>query len=149
MPTPLQQVIDERTGRVVVSEARTAEGMWGSFRGLMLRKRIPDGFGLVFRPAKGIHTQFMRFPIDLVYFDEDQRVTKIREAMKPWRFDFTHAAGVIEMNPGAARAADIRAGDRLRFEPIDGAAASSRVPPDAHAEPARTGGRRAQFGGTT
>jgi uncharacterized membrane protein (UPF0127 family) len=114
---PAQRVVVERTGRVALPEVREAEGVWGSFRGLMFRKSIPAGFGLVFRPARGIHTQFMRFPIDLVFFDGANRVTKVREAMPPWRFDFTNAAGVIEMNPGAARAADIRAGDVLRFEP--------------------------------
>jgi uncharacterized membrane protein (UPF0127 family) len=63
----------------------------------------------------------MRFPIDLVYLDKDNRVTKVREAMRPWRFDLTAAAGVIELNAGTTRAADIRPGDLLRFEAPDGA----------------------------
>jgi uncharacterized membrane protein (UPF0127 family) len=113
---PAQRVVVERTGRVALTEVRDAGGAWGSFKGLMFRTSIPAGFGLVFRPARGIHTQFMRFPIDLVFFDKTDRVTKVREAMPPWRFDFTNAAGVIEMNPGAAREADIRVGDLLRFE---------------------------------
>ena len=113
---PPQRVVDERTGRVAATSVRQAEGIWGSFKGLMLRKGLPEGHGLLFRPARGVHTQFMRFPIDLIFLDADDRVTKVREAMPPWRFDFTNAAGVIELNPGAARAADVRPGDRLRFE---------------------------------
>ena len=84
----------------------------------MLKRSIPDGFGLLFRPARGVHTQFLRFPIDLVLLDEQDRVAKVREAMPPWRFDLTRAAGVIELNAGATCAADIRPGDRLRFEPL-------------------------------
>jgi hypothetical protein len=114
-----QRVVNERTGRVVLTHVRHAEGVWGSFKGLMFQKSLPADHGLVFRPAQGIHTQFMRFPIDLVFLDKQDIVTKVREAMPPWRFDFTNAPGVIEINPGAARVADIRPGDHLRFEPTD------------------------------
>jgi uncharacterized protein len=109
-------VRNERNGQIVGDDIEEAGGIWGSFKGLMGRKSIPDGYGLVFRPARGIHTNFMRFPIDLIYFDKDNRVTKVRPAMKPWRWDFTSAAAVIEMNPGSAAKADLRAGDQLRFE---------------------------------
>ena len=116
MTTPPHRVVDERTGQTVATAVRTAEGVWGSFVGLMLKKELAAGHGLLFRPARGIHTHFMRFPIDLVFCDNGNRVIKIREAMRPWRFDFTNAAGVIEMNAGAARAMGIQVGDRLRFE---------------------------------
>lgn len=109
-------VRNERTGHVIGDRVEDAAGLWGSFKGLMFRKSIPDGYGLVFRPARGIHTNFMRFPIDLIYFDKENRVSKVRPAMKPWRWDFTNAAGVIEMNPGSAQAADLRPGDQLVFE---------------------------------
>ena len=117
MAKPAQRVVNERTGQVVLTAVREAAGAWGSFKGLMFRKGLPDGHGLLFRPARGIHTHFMRFPIDLVFLDQTDTVSKVREAMRPWRVDFTSAAGVIEINPGAARANDIRPGDRLRFEP--------------------------------
>ena len=120
MAKPAYRVTNERTGTVLGTSVRQAEGAWGNFRGLMLLKSLPEGHGLLFRPARGIHTHFMRFPIDLVFLDKEDRVSKIREAMPPWRFDFTSAAGVIEMNPGAARAAGTQPGDRLRFDPIDG-----------------------------
>ena len=103
MGTSTQRVVNERTGRVVLTAARRLEGPWGNFNGLMLRKGLPEGHGLVFRKVAGIHTQFMRFPIDLIFLDRANRVTKVREAMPPWRFDFTAAAGCIEANPGTAR----------------------------------------------
>ena len=86
----------------------------------MLKKLLPEGHGLVFRPARGIQTHFMRFPIDLVFLDDAGTVVKVREAMRRWRFDSTHAAGVLELNVGAVRASDTQLGDRLRFEPVDG-----------------------------
>ena len=120
MAKPIVRVIDERTGQVVATHVRQAAGLWQSFKGLMLVKGLPDGHGLLFRPAQGIQTCFMRFPIDVVYFDKQDQVTKIRESMPPWRFDFTFAAGCIELNPGHARAHDIQPGDHLRFEEVQG-----------------------------
>jgi uncharacterized membrane protein (UPF0127 family) len=114
-----QRVVVERTGKIGATDVRRAEGVWGNFVGLMFKPHLPEGQGLLFTPARGIHTHFMRFPIDLVYFDKSNRVTKVREAMRPWRFDLTNAAGVIELNAGTARAADIQPGDQLRFEAAD------------------------------
>jgi uncharacterized protein len=107
-----------RTGKTVTSSIDEAKGLWKSFKGLMFRKEMPADYGLIFRPAKGIHTHFMRFPIDLIYLDKNDAVSKIRPAMPPWRFDFTNASGVIEMNAGVASALDIQVGDKLTFTPV-------------------------------
>ncbi|MEA2528337.1 MAG: uncharacterized protein QOF73_5564 [Thermomicrobiales bacterium] len=117
MSAQVHQVVNARTGRVIATAVEEATGPWRSFRGLMLRKGLPDGHGMLFRPAKGIHTQFMRFPIDLIYLDKQNQVVKVRPSMRPWRFDFTNAAAVIEMTGGTADAVDVRAGDQLEFQP--------------------------------
>jgi uncharacterized membrane protein (UPF0127 family) len=118
MAGKISQVVNERTGAVVATAIAEADGPWQAFKGLMFRKDLPDGHGMLFRPARGIHTHFMRFPIDLIFLDKSDRVVKIRPAMVPWRFDFTNAAGVIEMAAGRAEANDIRPGDQLLFQPI-------------------------------
>jgi uncharacterized protein len=113
---PARRLINERTGQTVGASVQTASGPWSSFAGLMLKKELPSGHGLLFQPARGIHTHFMRFPIDLIFLDDANRVIKIRDTMVPWRFEFTSAAGVVEMNAGVAKAMDVRPGDQLRFE---------------------------------
>jgi uncharacterized membrane protein (UPF0127 family) len=109
------RVLNARTGATVATRIDEAGNPWQAFKGLMFRKQLPGGHGMVFRPARGIHTHFMRFPIDLIFLDEHDRVVKVRPAMPPWRFDFTNARGVIEMNAGAAAEADIKPGDQLVF----------------------------------
>jgi uncharacterized protein len=109
-------VINDRNGRVFLTDLHVVRGVWERFAGLMLRSSLAEARGLLFRPARGIHTLFMRFPIDLVYLDQERRVRAIRPAMPPWRLDLRCADAVIEVNAGAASAADIRLGDRLRFE---------------------------------
>lgn len=116
-PESALRVIDEETGTVVLDHVLLANGPWNSFKGLMFDASLPAGHGLLFRPARGIHTHFMRFPIDLIFLDEANTVVAIREAMQPWRFDFTFAAAVIEANAFAARAGGIAIGRRLRFDP--------------------------------
>jgi uncharacterized membrane protein (UPF0127 family) len=111
-------ILNTRNGKTLATSAQDAKGMWGSFKGLMMKSAIPDQYGLIFRPARGIHTCFMRFPIDLIYFDKQNRVTKIKPALKPWRMDLTFAAGVIEMNPGSAAVAELQPGDQLDFQTL-------------------------------
>jgi len=115
--TTVNRVTNQRNSAVLGDHIGLAHGLWANFIGLMLQKSLADGYGLIFRPAKGIHTNFMRFPIDLVFFDAVQRVTKVRPRMVPWRLDFTNTAGVIEMHAGSAARGDVRPGDRLTFEP--------------------------------
>jgi uncharacterized membrane protein (UPF0127 family) len=109
-------VVNARTGHVFLDDLREARGPWGKFAGLMFVRSLDVAHGLLFRPAQGVHTHFMRFPIDLIYLDNASTVQAIRESMVPWRFDFRSAAAVIEINAGVARASDIRVGDRLRIE---------------------------------
>jgi uncharacterized membrane protein (UPF0127 family) len=113
-----QRVVNERTGAALATRVEEARGAWRSLKGLMFRRSLPQGHGLLFRPARGIHTHFMRFDLDLVFLDRDGRVTKIRHRIAPWRMDFTSAAACIELNAGAAEAVGLREGDRLRFEPV-------------------------------
>lgn len=108
-------VVNARTGQVFLHELREAHGPWGKFIGLMFARSLAGAHGLLFRPARGIHTHFMRFPIDLIFLDDASNVQAIREAMAPWRFDFRSAAAVIEVNAGAARSSDIQIGDQLRI----------------------------------
>lgn len=115
--TNVNRVTVQRNAQVLGERIAEAAGMWGSFKGLMFKKSLPEGHGLIFRPARGIHTNFMRFPIDLIFFDRELRVTKVRPGMVPWRLDFTNAAGVIELPAGAARQHDVQPGDQLIFEP--------------------------------
>jgi uncharacterized membrane protein (UPF0127 family) len=113
------RVVNERSGAVVGTSIAEASGSWQSFRGLMFLKNLPPGHGLLFRPARGIHTHFMRFPIDLVYLDKTNHVVKTNLNMVPWRFDFTVAHAVIELAAGTVQQADIRPDDQLVFEATD------------------------------
>lgn len=109
------RVVDEQ-GRVVVERLRVARSHWQRFAGLMLRADFPADEGILF-PGGDIHGFFMRFPLDLLFVDDDGVVLKVVRGMRPWRIARTvrGARGVIELKarPGATYAV----GQRLRFEP--------------------------------
>ena len=115
MAKSAQRVVIERTGTELAGSVAEAGGFLGSFMGLMFKPSLPTATGMIFRPAMGIHTLFMRFAIDLVYLDKDDAVKRIRPRLAPWRLDFTSAAACIELNAGAAAAAGLQQGDRLLF----------------------------------
>jgi uncharacterized membrane protein (UPF0127 family) len=86
-------------------------------RGLLGRRGLPPGEGLLLHPAGSIHTFFMRFVIDAVFLDREQRVVRIASHLRPWRT----AAGkdsrsVLELAAGEAARLGLAAGDVLRFE---------------------------------
>ena len=54
-------------------------------RGLLGRKTLDSGHGILIRPAPAIHTWFMRFAIDAVFLDPDLSVLSVRRELRPWR----------------------------------------------------------------
>lgn len=100
---------------VVASSAETARSLWKRFIGLMGRASLPPGAALVFPGEQAVHTHFMRFPLDLVFYGRDGTVLKVVEGLRPWRFSpfCFRAAGVIELPAGTIRTSRTQPGDLL------------------------------------
>ncbi|HYF94080.1 MAG TPA: DUF192 domain-containing protein [Symbiobacteriaceae bacterium] len=81
--------------------------------GLMFRAGLSPGEGLLIRPCRAIHTHFMRFPIDVLFLDGDNRVVHMIPAMAPWKMSpaVRAADAVLELPAGAAGATAL--GDQL------------------------------------
>ncbi len=111
------QAVNAQTGRVVAERVELADGVWSRFRGLMLRRPLEPGCGLLLRPSSSIHTFFMRFPIDVVYLDRAGKVVKVVADMKPWRVSAggRGARQVLELPSGSAAQAGLQLGDEIEF----------------------------------
>lgn len=92
-------------------QIETANTFFSRFRGLMLRKRLPAGHGLLIAPCNSIHMCFMRFAIDAIFIDKDYRVLKVARNVKPWlgMAWCLKAWGVIEVSAGEAH--ELQVGD--------------------------------------
>ena len=90
--------------RPIADRVALADRFLTRFRGLMLRRALAPGEGLLLKNCSTIHCCFMRFPIDAVYLDRRMRVVAV-ETVKPWRLGgiFPGARHVLELEAGRAR----------------------------------------------
>ena len=103
-------------GTVLAAHVRTADGAWARFRGLMLRRGLDKGEALDVRGEAAVHTLFMRFPIDAVFYDGEGRIVRIARGLSPWRglvLGGRASRGVIELAAGSA--AGHEPGEQLRW----------------------------------
>jgi uncharacterized membrane protein (UPF0127 family) len=83
-------------------------------RGLLGRSSLPEGEGILLRPAGSIHTFFMRFAIDAVFLDDNDVVIGIAPELAPWRTAGRRGAkAVLELTSGECARRGISPGDRL------------------------------------
>jgi uncharacterized membrane protein (UPF0127 family) len=113
MPT---RVIDEE-GNAICDHCTVADTFLARFRGLMGRRELVSGEGLLLRPAGSVHTCFMRFAIDVVFLDRELRVVRVAEDVRPWRaVAARRGRAVLEMAAGDAARRGLTVGQRLRIE---------------------------------
>lgn len=69
---------------VLADRVSVADSFFTRFLGLMGKKDLQKGEGLLLKQCSSIHTCFMKFAIDVVYFDKNYKVLYI-ETVFPWR----------------------------------------------------------------
>ena len=105
--------------RVVCERGMVADRALARMWGLLGRRQLPDGEGLLLEPAPAIHTAFMRFPIDVVFLDAYMRVIKVVDSLPPWRSAAARQArAVLELAAGQARLRGVTPGDRLDVQEV-------------------------------
>jgi uncharacterized protein len=101
-------------GRVVCEQLLVAARPLRRMRGLLGRRSLPRGEGILLRPAASIHTFFMRFAIDAVFLDRELIVVGIEPELRPWRTAGRRGANsVVELAAGECARRDVAVGDRL------------------------------------
>ncbi|NPV30536.1 MAG: DUF192 domain-containing protein [Firmicutes bacterium] len=112
------RVFNLTRGTVLAESIEIAGALFKRLRGLLGRSSIPSGEGLLIVPCRAVHTWFMRFPIDVVFLDEDFAVAGVVENMPPFRFSpyVRRARAVLELSAGTVRETGTRAGDKIKLE---------------------------------
>jgi len=115
LPTKSTPVHIENLTRsaTVVSAGRVADRFWARLIGLMLASPLAPGAGLVIVPCSSIHTQFMRFPIDVLYVNKEDRIVGIARNLRPWRVGrfYKKVHYVVELPAGSAEGCQV--GDQI------------------------------------
>ena len=106
--------IRREDGSIVCERCVLADTALTRMKGLLGRRDLPNGEGILLQPASSVHMAFMRFAIDAVFLDRDLRVTKIADDLRPWRAAGSRGAkAVLELPAGEAGRRGVRVGDRL------------------------------------
>jgi uncharacterized protein len=106
----------EDDGQVVCERCVVADTTLRRLRGLLGRRELSPGDGIVLRPGWSIHTAFMLFPIDVAFVDADQVVVKVVQNLKPFRASVCRGArDVVELAAGEAERRGLKPGDRLAW----------------------------------
>lgn len=105
-----------RSTRLAV-EVEVADTSYKRMRGLLGRSSLDKGHALIITACNSIHMLFMKFPIDVVFIDRDNKVVGLSEAIKPYAFSpiFWKASCAIELPVGTIRSTQTARGDQLRI----------------------------------
>jgi uncharacterized protein len=95
----------------------TADTSSTRMTGLLKHTKLDEGEGLWIVPCEGIHTFFMKFPIDVLFIDRKRTVRKVVHALPAWRIALClKAHSVIEMAAGEIERTGTGVGDQLEFQ---------------------------------
>lgn len=113
---PVALTLRREDGRIVCESVLVADTIARRMRGLLGRKSLPPGAGILLRPAWSIHTAFMRFPIDVVFIDPEQVVIRIEHRLRPFKTASCRGAReIVELAPGECERRRLEVGDRVAW----------------------------------
>lgn len=117
MPKSLR-VTNRTRNTTLVSEGVVADTYWTRFMGLMGKRELADGFGLLLKNESAIHTFGMRVPIDVVYLDAHGNILRVTPAMPPTRLGplLRGVRDVLELPAGTLARTQTQQGDQLVLE---------------------------------
>lgn len=106
-------VIENKTK---ISHVYWANNPWLRLRGLLGRDKLTTDLGLLISPCNSVHTIGMKYSLDIIYLDKNDKVIKIRSNLAPWHFSACKGAyKVLELLAGNCKSKNIKQGDELFF----------------------------------
>lgn len=114
MTSEAKIIVNLSRENVVCERTTVASTALRRMRGLLGRRSLPSGEGMLLYPAPSIHTAFMRFPIDAVFLDRTLCAVKVETDLPPWRMaSARHSRVVLELPAGEAKRRGLTVGDQL------------------------------------
>lgn len=123
LPSPpgnnLLRVTNPAKGTVLAERVKVADTSLTRFIGLLGRRGLPAGEGLLIKPSNGVHTLGMRFTIDVVLLDRAGVVLVAYRDLRPFRVTRLNwkATMALELPPGMIASSRTEPGDQLLIAP--------------------------------
>jgi uncharacterized protein len=112
------KLIQKKTNKIVVEDLKIANGILSRAIGLLGRKSVNPDFGIMFPKCRSIHTHFMRFSIDIIFVDDQNRITELFENLKPWKILIAKnkkSRHIIEVAAGSIEKSKLTIGSQLEL----------------------------------
>jgi len=89
---------------LLADQVKCADTFFKRFVGLMGKKSICAGEGLLLKNCSSVHCFFMQFPIDVVYLSKDMKVLYV-ETIQPWHIGsfVKKTKHILELPVGSAQ----------------------------------------------
>jgi len=96
------RIINQTKNTLLAEQAVVADTFFKRTIGLLGRKELQKGEALVLRPCNSVHTFFMRFPLDLLFLDKNNKILKTISSIQPFRLTpiYFNAHFAIELPTG-------------------------------------------------
>lgn len=111
------QVYHEKSGALIADQVEIAGTFWQRLIGLLGRSGIKQNQGLLLPECNAVHSFMMRFPIDILFLDQERIVTKTVHRLKPNRMMFSsrRTRNTLELASGMLARYGVKVGDRITF----------------------------------
>lgn len=111
------KAINRTTQKELASDLIKAEHLLARMKGLLGRSFLQPGEALWIKPCKGIHTFGMRFAIDAVFLNSENRVVAVTKDLRPNRLTrlYYDAVSVVELPAGTIDATATSPGNEVEI----------------------------------
>ncbi len=112
-------VVHKKTERIIAKNVKLANTFNSRLLGLMFIKEMKDMDALLLEPGNSIHNCFVRFSLDVIFMDSENKVVKVIRGFKPWRFTriYFKSRRVLELTAGSL-IDNIEIGDELEVRGV-------------------------------
>ena len=103
---------------LLFDSVKTADNFFIRAFGLIFRKEPEPGEGLLFYKCKSIQTFWMRFAVDVVFLDKNNRILALFAGLAPFRITpfIKGADKALELRKSSIKNSELNIGEMLLFE---------------------------------
>jgi len=111
------RVVNRTKNTILMEKGKIAKDFFSRGIGLLSRSGLANGEGLIISRTQSVHSFFMRFPIDVVWGDKNNKVVHLHPNMVAWRVSrhVFRSRYVVELPVGTINSSQTTLGDILEI----------------------------------
>jgi hypothetical protein len=105
---------------VIARNGRIADSFKTRLIGLLDQSCLPEGEALIITRCQSVHMMFMRFSIDVLFVDKNDKIVGLVHGIKPFRLSplFPRSSYAVEVPTGTIVQTKTSVGDSIELKEI-------------------------------